>query len=268
MDELEQLKQAILDHYPRLSKQSSFTFACHPGVSCFNDCCGDVNIFLTPYDIVRLKNALGMSSGEFLSRYTVSYLDQNLKYPVVVLRMNDDDRNTCPFVGEDGCRVYEDRPWPCRMYPLGMASPGEGSDALSEEFYFLLEDVDCKGFGESRTQTVAEWLKDQGIDEYSEMGEYFKELTLHEFFREGRDLAPGKADMFFRACYNLDGLRDLMFNTTFFDKFEIDDETRKKIEEDDVELLKFGYDWLRFALFGEKTLEIKTSVAEAAKQEL
>jgi Fe-S-cluster containining protein len=252
----------------KLSKDDKFRFHCHPGVSCFNDCCGDVNIVLTPYDIVRLKNSLGISSEEFLADYTISPFTKEQKVPVVLLKMDESKGKKCHFVGEKGCTVYHDRPWPCRMYPLGMASPGEGSDALSEEFYFLLEDVDCKGFGESRTQTVAEWLEDQGIVEYSEMGEYFKELTLHEFFREGRDLAPGKADMFFRACYNLDGLRDLMFNTTFFDKFEIDDETRKKIEEDDVELLKFGYDWLRFALFGEKTLEIKTSVAEAAKQEL
>ena len=70
------------------------------------------------------------------------------------------------------------------------------------------------------------------------------------------------------ACYDVDGLRDLLFNSTFFDKFEVDDETRKRIEKDDVELLKFGHDWLRLALFGERTLEIKKSVFEAKKEEL
>jgi Fe-S-cluster containining protein len=209
-----------------------------------------------------------MSSGEFLSTYTVTHVDENLKYPVVLLRMNDDEKKSCPFVDKDGCRVYEDRPWPCRMYPLGMASPKQGSESLSEEFYFLLEDLDCKGFQERRTQTVAEWLEDQGINEYNRAGEDFKDLTLHDFFQEGNDLTPGKAEMFFRACYNLDALRDLMFNTTFFEKFEVDDEMRRRIEDDDVELLKFGYDWLRFALFGENTLQIKTSVLEAKKDEL
>ena len=128
MREIERLKEEILESYPRLSEKSSFAFACHPAVSCFNDCCGDVNIPLTPYDIVRLKNALGTSSGEFLSKYTVSPFDENLEYPVIFLRMNEDDEKSCPLVSRDGCRVYEARPWPCRMYPLGLASPGEGED--------------------------------------------------------------------------------------------------------------------------------------------
>ena len=268
MEEIERLKEEILRSYPRLSEKSSFTFACAPGVPCFNDCCGDVNIFLTPYDIVRLKNGLGISSAEFLSKYTVSPFDENLEYPVVLLKMNEDDRKSCPFVGEGGCRVYENRPAACRMYPLGMASPKEGCGSLSEEFYFIFDEGDCRGFEEEKTQTVAEWLADQGINEYNQMGEHFKALTLHEFFQEGRDLTPAKAEMFFLACYDLDGFREFLFNSTFFDKFDVDEETRKRIAEDDVELLRFGHDWLRLALFGEKTLEIKGSFLEARKEEL
>lgn len=268
MREIERLKEEILKDYPRLSQNSSFRFACHPGVPCFNDCCRDVSIFLTPYDIVRLKRGLDMSSAEFLSKYTISSFDQGIGYPVILLRMDDGEKKCCPFVGEEGCGVYEARPWSCRMYPLGLASPKEGSDSLSEDFYFLLEEGGCKGLEEEKTQTVAEWLDDQGIDEYKQMGEHFKDLTLHEFFQEGRDLTTEKAQMFFLACYNLDGFREFLFRSTFFDKFEVDDETRKTIEEDDVELLKFGYDWLRLALFGERTLEIKKSVLGARKREL
>ena len=268
MNEIERLKEEILRSYPRLSEESSFTFACAPGVPCFNDCCGDVNIFLTPYDIVRLKNGLGMSSGEFLSKYTASLFDEDLKYPVVLLKMNEDDRKSCPFVGEDGCRVYESRPAACRMYPIGMASPKEGCSSLNEEFYFIFDEGGCRGFEKEKTQTVADWLADQGINEYSRMGEQFKALTLHEFFLEGRDLTPAKADMFFLACYDLYGFRDFLFTSTFFDKFDVDEETRKGLAEDDVELLRFGHDWLRLALFGEKTLEIKRSFLEARREEL
>ena len=42
-----------------------FTFACHPEVPCFNQCCRRLNLVLTPYDVLRLKNHLGMSSEEF-----------------------------------------------------------------------------------------------------------------------------------------------------------------------------------------------------------
>lgn len=268
MKEIERLKEEILESYPRLSEKSPFRFACHSGVPCFNDCCADVDIPLTPYDIIRLKNALGISFGEFLSRFTESPFDRDFKYPVVLLRMNDDDKRSCPFVGGDGCRVYQARPWPRRIYPLGLASPREGSDPVNEEFYFLLEEGFCRGFDQKKTQTVSAWLEEQGIHEYNQMGACFKELTLHQFFQAGRRLTPEKADIFFLACYNLDGFRDHLFGSTFFDKFEVDEETRRKIEGDDLELLKFGHQWLRLALFGEKTLEIKKSVLEARREEL
>lgn len=268
MKEIERLKEEILKDYPKLTKDSSFSFACHPGVPCFNDCCADVNIFLTPYDIMRLKNNLGMTSEEFLSRHTVSPFDKNLKYPVILLAMNEDEKKNCPFVGEGGCQVYEDRPWACRMYPLGLGSQKESGDQADTDFYFLLKESVCKGHNEGHTQTVAQWLDDQKINEYDKMGYYFKELTLHDFFQKGENLPMKKIEMFFLASYNLDKFREFVFDSTFLDKFEVDNETREKIEKDDVELLKFGYHWLRFALFGETTMKVKNDVLETKKKEM
>ena len=268
MSEIDKFKEEILKEYERMSLESEFNFACHPGVPCYNQCCADINIFLTPYDIIRLKNALGMTSQEFLSKHTVSPFDKNLKYPVILLKMNEDENKTCPFVGKEGCGVYENRPWACRMYPLGMASPKEGSAELDEDFYFLLEEGFCKGHKENKTLTVAKWLEDQGINEYNKMGYYFKELTLHKFLQEGENLSPQKIEMFFLACYNVDGFRDFVFKSSFFDKFIVDEATKSRIKKDDVELLKFGYSWLRFALFGEKTMTVKTEALEAKQKEL
>jgi Fe-S-cluster containining protein len=268
MREIQNLKEKILKEYPRLTKDDTFSFACHPGVPCFNNCCGDVNIFLTPYDIIRLKQKLGIRSDEFLSKYTISPFDKNLKYPVVMLKMNEDKAKSCPFVREDGCIVYSDRPWACRMYPLGLASPKDGTAELDDDFYFLLEDTICKGFNEPRKWTVRQWIEDQGIVEYDEMGREFKDLTLHDFFQEGNNLTPKKVDMFFMACYNLDRFRDFLFGSTFFERFDIDDEKKKKIGSDDIELLRFGYRWLRFALFGEQTIEVKQEVFDAKKREI
>jgi len=268
MREIERLKKEILEHYPKLKKDDSYSFSCHPGVPCFNACCADVNIFLTPYDILRLKNNLGMSSDEFISIHTVSPFDKNLKYPVILLAMNDDEEKTCPFVGEHGCGVYEDRPWACRMYPMGMGSQKDSGTGAENDFYFLLEEDVCKGHDEDHKQTVAEWLENQGIAEYDKMGYYFKELTLHEFFQTGENLTGQKIEMFYTANYNLDKFRSFLFDTTFFDKFEVDEETQKKIKADDVELLKFGYFWLRFSLFGERTLKVKGDVLEAQQKRL
>lgn len=268
MSEIEKLKEEILRDYPRLTEDSIFSFNCHHGLSCFNECCGDVNIFLTPYDIIRLKSNLGISSTEFLKKYTISPFDENLKYPVVLLKMQDNERKNCHFVSPEGCTVYDDRPWSCRMFPLGLASPGEDSEELDSDFYFLLRESVCKGFDEDRPITVKDWIKDQGITDYQEIGEYFKELTTHKFFRGENQLPPKKIEMFHLVCYDLDNFKRFVFESSFLSKFDVDAETLDKIKADDVELLKFGYQWLKFALFGEPTMTVKSDIMASRQAEL
>jgi hypothetical protein len=74
--------------------------------------------------------------------------------------------------------------------------------------------------------------------------------------------------MFFMVCYNIDAFKAFVFESSFLDKFDVDETTQKRIENDDVELLKFGFQWLRFALFGERTVKIKQSAAEAVTAEI
>jgi hypothetical protein len=92
--EIERLKETILKEYPRLTEESEFCFKCHKDVPCFNACCRDVNIFLTPYDVIRLRKRLGITSGEFLSKYTLSPFDENISYPVLLLKMEDNEEKT------------------------------------------------------------------------------------------------------------------------------------------------------------------------------
>ncbi|MFC1475456.1 YkgJ family cysteine cluster protein [Candidatus Zixiibacteriota bacterium] len=266
-EEMDNLKQSILDNYPRLAKTDKFLFACHQDVPCFNDCCGDVNIFLTPYDIIRLKNHLGITSGEFLQKYTVSPFDKKQKYPVVILKMQDNEKKNCFFVTAKGCSVYPDRPWSCRMYPLGLASPKEGS-TREDEFYFLMKEDVCRGFQEKKEQTITEWLDDQGINLYDEMGRLYKELTLHDFFERGGELSPEKMEMFHVVCYNIDKFREFLLQSTFLQKFNIAEDVIEKIKTDDVELFKFGCNWLKFSLYGEKTMTVKEAVLAEKKTEM
>ena len=56
-----------------LTLESRFQFRCHNNIACFNACCQSIDITLTPYDILRLKRRLRMSSKEFVARYTVPF---------------------------------------------------------------------------------------------------------------------------------------------------------------------------------------------------
>jgi Fe-S-cluster containining protein len=265
-DAREQLQERVLAEYPRLGPDDGFRFACHPGLSCFNCCCRDVNIFLSPYDVLRLKKRLGISSSEFLDRYTLTPVQKDMRTPVVLLKMRDNAEKTCSLLGEDGCSVYTDRPWPCRMYPLGLAAQKDTPDGWrGERFYFLLKEEECKGFEEARQWTVREWLDNQGIDAYDEWGEAFKELTLHKFFEEGGTLSPEKTHMFFTACYDLDRFREFVFGSTLLQRFEVDEDFVDEMRYDDEALLRFAFLWLRFSLFGEDTVRPRAEVVEAFK---
>lgn len=261
-----QFKEAVLKDAPRLKESDSFKFGCHPGVSCFNTCCADVNIFLTPYDIVRMKNRLGIDSETFLDTYTIIPFTKEQRLPVVVLKMGEEDKK-CPFVSDAGCGIYEDRPWACRMYPLGMASPGEFEQG-SEAFFFLMEEEGCKGFDEDRTQTVAEWMADQGVAEYNEMGELFKALTTHPKLQGDVDLGLAQMDMFHTACYNVDKFRRFVFESSFLQKFDVPAERVEAMRTDDTELMKLALEWLRFSICGERTMTIHADLRAEKEKEL
>ena len=94
----------------RLGIKSKFKFRCHKGVACFTKCCREIRITLTPYDIIRLKKRLALTSEEFLAIYTEPHLLEKTDLPVVTLKLMDDELQSCPFVRPAGCILYEDRP--------------------------------------------------------------------------------------------------------------------------------------------------------------
>lgn len=261
--EIENLKKTILEEYPRLTKDDMFKFACKPGLSCFNDCCSEVNILLTPYDVLRMKNALEISSKEFLDKYTIMPIDKNEKYPVIFMKMRDTEGKECPFVSPDGCTIYVDRPWACRYYPVGFASPKESEAEVESKFYFILKEDICKGHDEDKTWRISEWQINQGLEIYDEFGQLFKEITLHDYFVQGKQLNMPRRELFHMACYNLDKFRRFIKESTFLNRFELEEGLLEKIMADDEELLRFGFRWLKFALFAEKTLKIRPTAIRA-----
>lgn len=126
-----------------LGPDSKFKFRCHKDISCFTHCCSNVDIMLTPYDVLRLKRRLGMSSGEFLDKYTVVRADKQSSHPYAFLKMQDEAARKCPFVVvPDGCTVYTDRPVSCRYYPVGQGTLKKGEEKgekRHDEFYFFVK---------------------------------------------------------------------------------------------------------------------------------
>lgn len=247
----------------RLTLSSRFQFKCHPGVSCFTECCRGPNIILTPYDVIRLKNRLNLPSDEFLAIYTEPHLLEKTDLPVITLKHLDDDRDSCPFVRDDGCILYEDRPTACRYYPLGVASLQHKEGADEQGFFFFVNEPHCKGFEEKCQWTVEEWRRDQEVDLRDEANAEWTDLVVHKrSFPPNIKLTDKAKQMFFMVSYNIDKFRSFVFDSTFLQRMPVDDETREKLKTDDVALFRFGVRWLKSILFNPRKPEDTTSNTE------
>lgn len=242
---------------------SQIKFRCHPGVACFTDCCGGIKIILTPYDILQIRKRLNMSAAEFLHTHTEPTYLEKTDFPGVAIKLTDEQR--CPFIKskKEGCMIYSDRPTACRYYPVGMANFHEGAqeNQAAEQFYFVVKEPHCKGFEEDKTWTIREWREDQGVDLRDKMNKGWMEIVMRrKSFGFQATLSEQAKRMFFMASTDLDQFRSFIFDSSFQQTYDVDQETLDKIREDDVELMLFSYKLLASMLFGTSDVKVKPEV--------
>ncbi len=238
--------------------KSTFQFLCHKDISCFTKCCADLDLVLTPYDIVRVKNRLHIPSHAFLDRYTETKWSKHPRFPMINLKMDSDPHHRCPFVTPEGCTIYEDRPGACRIYPVGRAALKVDRGKETREKFFLVDEEHCLGFREDREWSLEEWMANEGVDEYNAMNDQWLEIVTSQKSLGKKEDIPRKIQMFFMASYNLDRFRRLIFETRFFDLFQVKAEKVEALAVDDVLLMHFAFEWLKFSLFGEKTIQTRS----------
>jgi Fe-S-cluster containining protein len=259
MAEAEFPETDVIQNTPRLGPDDRFTFHCDPSLDCFGHCCQDVSILLTPYDVLRMKKALGINSSEFMEQYTSIAYSAEKRVPVVFLKMNEDDKK-CQFVSEKGCGVYANRPWACRMYPLGMAERGT-SQAAIERFYFVLKEELCHGHAKGSKCAVREFIDGQGVEPYDVMQIPFRRL-LAVAAEHKEPLTTEQCAMYYMALYDIDRFRRFVFETRFLKLFDVDEARVHALRTDDEELLELAVEWLAFSLFQQKAMRMNKSAAQ------
>ncbi|EPR37496.1 protein of unknown function UPF0153 [Desulfovibrio sp. X2] len=241
--------QAFLDSLPEVKPGESFRFACHPGVKCFNACCGDLTLMLTPFDVMRLRRNLALSSREFLASLADVSVAPDTGFPLLRLRMTDAPGKPCPFVRREGCSVYPDRPGACRTYPIGRASRLDAEGGIIEQF-FLVREPHCKGFDEDKDWTPGEWLSDQGLKIYNAANDRYVRLLARQK-KSGAAIDHKKATMVLMALYQLDNFRSFVKDMGLFKRLDVDAERQEKVLAEDEAALDFALDWVELALFGD-----------------
>jgi len=75
-------------------------------------------------------------------------------------------------------------------------------------------------------------------------------------------------NMFFTASYDIDRFRRFVFESSFLDLYSIAKQMVEKIREDEIELLKFGFRWLKWLLFKEGDFQMNEAAVEARRQKM
>jgi Fe-S-cluster containining protein len=242
-------------------------FQCSKGIACWNKCCSNIDISLTPYDILRLKNRFDMVSGLFLQKYTVPYeMDKN---SIAGVKLRPVENGTaCQFMTPEGCSVYEDRPTACRYYPVALLSMRKQDEYVDSNAYALVKEEHCLGHNEPREITVTDYRKEQGLAEYDDLARGWRQLILKKQSSGPTIGAPSKRslELFFMACYDLDRFGSFVASDGFNDLYDLEPEEMKKILSDDTELMLFGFRFLKQVLYGENTINLKADALNKRKE--
>jgi len=247
----------------QLGLDDKFRFRCHKGIACFNKCCENIDILLTPYDIVRLKNRFRLTSREFIDRYTVDCQMDAHGMPGLKLKTKDGS-TACFNLTPDGCSVYSDRPAACRYYALGLVSMRRKDSAADEDSYFVVREDHCLGHLEPQVQTIRDYRKEQGVDEYDDINREWRQLVLKKRSSGPTVGRPSERsfELFFLASYDLDGFREFVSSPGFDEVFDLDPQFKRDLMQDEVKLLRFGFRLLKQVLFGEKAIELRPDAAQ------
>jgi len=246
-----------------LEGTTTIQFQCRKGIDCWNACCSNIDISLTPVDILHLSRRLDISTTEFLVQYTFPYeLEPNgiagVKFKPV------ENGSACQFMRPEGCDVYTDRPTACRYYPVALLSMRRSDEYTDRNAYALVKEPHCHGHLEPRTLTIEEYRQEQGLVEYDELGRGWRQLVLKKKSSGPTIGAPSKRSLqlWFMACYDLDRFRDFIASAAFNEVYDIPWEEMQKILSTDTELMQFAFRFLRQTMFGEATIIMKTDALD------
>ncbi len=234
----------LTEQFETISAKQPFAFACHPGISCFTECCRELDLALSPYDVLRLKSALAVTSGQFLERYVIIEQQQDQILPICYLTMIDDGRASCVFVNQQGCSVYPDRPGSCRAYPLGRGGAcSDGGEVI--ESLVLLREPHCKGFTEPVAQTAQTYLQEQGLTLYNRFNDALLPLYQHQSIRNKTfHPTPQQLDQYILVLYDIDRFRQELVSGHIHLPSPLHTRQLRGVAGSDEDLLLLGVEWL------------------------
>ncbi len=201
-----------------MKRKSAFSYVCN---AC-GLCCHDKVITLSPYDLLRLARAAGLSTHSAIERFTIRR-GSILKFT---------DTGACEALEGTRCGVHRGRPLACRLYPLGIERV---EDPDGEKFVTVKPAAGSVGvYGIDGD--VNDFVEAQGVGEYLEQNARYASLlaVFRERIAETIDFDSVEPREFWRRAarealaesnYDANPLIDAMFDADGFGAIADDGET-------------------------------------------
>jgi hypothetical protein len=123
--------------------------------------------------------------------------------------------------------------------------------------YFIKQLKFCQGFNGGQEWTLSRWQADQGLELYERLNRGWLEIILRRgASNPSADDARAPA-LFTMVAYDIDKFRGFVFNTPFLEIYEIPEKVAAILQESEVELLRFGYRYLKLVLLLEDAAQMK-----------
>ena len=116
-------------------------------------------VFLSLNDLDSLIKRLNMTKDAFIKKYCRIVTIGEKKR----LSLKEKTNYDCIFWSDDGCAVYEDRPFQCRSYPFW-------NSFLSSRNAWEKEALSCPGMNNGKrhsAKVIEEWLKKRDNENYT-----------------------------------------------------------------------------------------------------
>ncbi|HYA34472.1 MAG TPA: YkgJ family cysteine cluster protein [Candidatus Binataceae bacterium] len=140
-----------------MDRASRFSYQCNQcGL-----CCRNKVITLSPYDVLKIARAAGISTGEAVKRYTIRRGS--------ILRF--DKSGACVTLEGAQCTIHSGRPLACRLYPLGIERDEHG-----ERLVRLRPEPSSLGIY-SDSGTAGDFIDAQGTRPYLDALDQYRELV-------------------------------------------------------------------------------------------
>ncbi len=228
--------------------EDEFSFNCYKGISCFNKCCYDVKLVLSPYDFLRLRKSLSLEVEEFIKKYGELYLGEVTQLPVISINI-DPYTFACAFLKEEGCTVYKERPSSCRLYPLARFIT-RNDKGERQEIYKIIRETHCKGHYENRIIKIKDYLKEQELFPYLFFNDLWGEVIIKRQKFANIPLTGDILDLIFLMVYDLPNFKEKLEKNFFLEDFFLEEDDKNSEEK----LLEKSLIYIRDKLLTEENL--------------